>query len=170
MGEINGKIYTIAPAAELALETAWTVSCEAGLSGSVGNLGLDKAVDQAFRTYGPLQFVKFEPSGNDIVSDESLRLSIAAAVLRGLGQQRFDIGFRRTAPSQPRPYRDRVPTSVPTFRGGVKRLDTPRNGQRIGSVDLEVVSSSFETTRLPARHRTPKTTQARRAPSLFVPR
>jgi len=68
--------YTIAPAAELALNTAWTVSCEAGLAGSVGNLGLGKAVDQAFHTYGPLAFVKLDPSGDDIVPDENLRLSL----------------------------------------------------------------------------------------------
>jgi uncharacterized protein YfaS (alpha-2-macroglobulin family) len=70
------RSYTLAPAAELATDTAWTVSCAAGLSGSVGNLGLDKPVEQAFRTYGPLAFVKLDPSGNDIVPDESTRLAL----------------------------------------------------------------------------------------------
>ena len=69
--------YTIAPAAALAVDTAWKVSCDAGLSGSVGNLGLDKAVDQDFHTFGPLKFVKLDPSGKDIVPDEGLRLSLA---------------------------------------------------------------------------------------------
>jgi len=68
--------YSIVPAAELALGTAWTVSCEVGLAGSVGNLGLAKAVDQAFHTYGPLAFVKLDPNGGDIVPDENLRLSL----------------------------------------------------------------------------------------------
>jgi len=69
------RSYTIVPAAELALNTAWTVSCAAGLSGSAGNLGLGKAVDQAFHTYGPLSFGRLEPNGDDIVPDENLRLS-----------------------------------------------------------------------------------------------
>jgi hypothetical protein len=68
--------YTIAPAAALALDTAWTVSCGAGLRGTTGNLGLEEAATLALHTYGPLSFVKLEPSGHDIVPDEGLRLSL----------------------------------------------------------------------------------------------
>lgn len=71
------RSYTIAPAAALAVDTAWKVACDAGLRGKVGNLGLDRPVELAFRTYGPLRFVKLEPSGKDVVPDESVRLAIA---------------------------------------------------------------------------------------------
>src|SRR5262249_37062054 len=43
--------------------------------------------------------------------------------------QWFDMGVRRTSQFLPRPYRD----LVPTFGGAVKRLDTLRNDQRIGT-------------------------------------
>src|SRR6185436_5483525 len=69
--------YTIAPAEPLAADTAWTIACDDGLRGSVGNLGPDKPAELAFHTYGPLRFVKLDPSGDDIVPDESLRLSLA---------------------------------------------------------------------------------------------
>lgn len=52
------------------------VSCTAELHGKIGNLGLDKPVERAFRTYGPLAFVKLDPAGNDIVPDESTRLAL----------------------------------------------------------------------------------------------
>ncbi|HEU4730355.1 MAG TPA: MG2 domain-containing protein [Kofleriaceae bacterium] len=68
--------YTLVPAADLAINTAWKLSCAADLHGSVGNLGLDKPAELSFHTYGPLAFVKLEPSGKDIVPDESVRLSL----------------------------------------------------------------------------------------------
>jgi alpha-2-macroglobulin len=70
------RSYTIVPAAALAVDTAWKLSCAAGLHGSVGNLGLDKPEGQAFHTYGPLAFVKLDPSGKDVVPDESVRLAL----------------------------------------------------------------------------------------------
>jgi uncharacterized protein YfaS (alpha-2-macroglobulin family) len=69
--------YTLAPAAALAVDTAWKLSCDAELRGSVGNLGLDAPAELALRTYGPLKFVKLDPSGNDIVPDESVRLALS---------------------------------------------------------------------------------------------
>ncbi len=70
------KSYTVNPAAPLALDTAWTVSCDAGLRGVAGDLGIAKLVETKFHTYGPLHFVKLDPSGKDIVPDESVRLSL----------------------------------------------------------------------------------------------
>ncbi|MDB4963561.1 MAG: alpha-2-macroglobulin domain protein [Myxococcales bacterium] len=72
-----GKDYTIVPDAELAIDTDWKVLCRDGLRGTVGNLGLAKPVEEAFRTFGPLRFVGLTPNANDIVPDEGLRLSIA---------------------------------------------------------------------------------------------
>lgn len=71
------RSYTVVPASALALDTAWKVSCAAGLRGSVGNLGLENAAELALRTYGPLRFVKLEPSGSDIVPDEGQQLSLS---------------------------------------------------------------------------------------------
>ncbi|HWO20378.1 MAG TPA: MG2 domain-containing protein [Kofleriaceae bacterium] len=71
------KDYTIAPAAPLAADTDWTVACKTSLRGSVGNVGLAENAEDKLHTYGPLRFVKLEPSGNDIVPDENLRLEIA---------------------------------------------------------------------------------------------
>ncbi|HET7504292.1 MAG TPA: MG2 domain-containing protein, partial [Kofleriaceae bacterium] len=68
--------YTIVPAADLAVDTAWKLLCATDLRGSVGNLGLEKPAELAFHTYGPPAFVKLEPSGKDIVPDEDVRLSI----------------------------------------------------------------------------------------------
>lgn len=70
------KTYTVVPAGELALDTDWVASCKAGLVGTVGNLGLEAKLEDKFRTYGPLRFVAMDPSGNDIVPDEDLTLSI----------------------------------------------------------------------------------------------
>jgi len=104
------RSYTIAPSAELALNTAWTVSCEAGLSGSAGNLGLEKVVDQAFHTYGPLAFVKLDPNGDDIVPDEGLRLSIVF-----------------TNPLKP-PYQMKMKPAVPGFPQQCHALDDASPG------------------------------------------
>jgi uncharacterized protein YfaS (alpha-2-macroglobulin family) len=71
------KTFSIAPASPLALDTDYTIACKAGLKGVVGNLGLDKALEDKLHTYGPLKFVALEPSGNDIVPDEDLRLKLA---------------------------------------------------------------------------------------------
>ena len=70
------KSYVVNPAGDLALNTDWVASCEAGLRGLVGDLGLAKPAEQKFHTYGPLQFVKLDPSGNDIVPDEAVKLSL----------------------------------------------------------------------------------------------
>jgi uncharacterized protein YfaS (alpha-2-macroglobulin family) len=102
--------YTIAPAAELALNTAWTVSCVAGLTGSTGNLGLEKQVAQAFHTYGPLAFSKLDPAGDDIVPDEGLRLSL---------------GF--TNPLKP-PYQVKIKPAVPGFPQQCHALDDASPG------------------------------------------
>jgi len=53
------------------------VTCDAELHGTVGNLGLEKPAELALHTYGPLKLVKLEPSGNDIVPDESVRLVVS---------------------------------------------------------------------------------------------
>ncbi|MEO8699604.1 MAG: MG2 domain-containing protein [Kofleriaceae bacterium] len=71
------RFYTVAPVTPLAVDTAWTVGCRAELHGSVGNLGLEAAVVEKFRTYGPLRFSSLKPDGNDIVPDEGQRLAIA---------------------------------------------------------------------------------------------
>ncbi|HZJ62209.1 MAG TPA: MG2 domain-containing protein, partial [Kofleriaceae bacterium] len=68
--------YTLAPVGELGGDTAWKVSCDADLRGKVGNLGLDKPAELALHTYGPLRFIKLDPSGNDIVPDEGVRLTL----------------------------------------------------------------------------------------------
>jgi hypothetical protein len=47
-----------------------------GFPAASANLGIEKAVELAFHTYGPLAFTKLEPSGNDIVPDESTRLAL----------------------------------------------------------------------------------------------
>jgi alpha-2-macroglobulin len=70
------KSFTIAPAAPLAADTDYTITCKAGLKGSVGNLGIDKPLEEKLHTFGPLKFVAMEPSGNDIVPDEDLRLKL----------------------------------------------------------------------------------------------
>ncbi|HEY5924417.1 MAG TPA: MG2 domain-containing protein, partial [Kofleriaceae bacterium] len=71
------KAYSIAPAAPLALDTDYTIMCKAGLKGVVGNLGIEKPLEDKLHTYGPLKFVAMEPSGQDIVPDEALRLKLA---------------------------------------------------------------------------------------------
>ncbi len=71
------KAYTIVPAAELALDTDWTMSCRTELKGSIGNLGLENQLDERFRTYGPLRFIRFDPEGTDVVPDEDLKLKLA---------------------------------------------------------------------------------------------
>nr|MBA3452148.1 hypothetical protein [Deltaproteobacteria bacterium] len=71
------KSFTFVPAGELAMDTDWKVTCRAGLKGTTGNLGLATPIEDKFRTYGPLRFVSLEPSTNDIIPDESLRLAIA---------------------------------------------------------------------------------------------
>src|SRR5689334_22065007 len=102
------KGYTLAPAGELALDTAWKVSCDE-LKGSVGNLGA-KPVELAFKTYGPLKFVKIDPSGNDIVPDESVRL---------------EIGF--TNPLKP-PYQMKLQPAVAGFPQQCYALDNASPG------------------------------------------
>ncbi len=71
------KAFSIQPAAPLALDTDYTITCKAGLVGAVGNLGLEKALEEKLHTYGPLKFVSMDPSGTDIVPDEELRLKLA---------------------------------------------------------------------------------------------
>ena len=71
------KMYPVVPAADLTLDTDWTLTCKAGLKGVVGNIGLEKDAEEKFHTYGPLRYVDMDPKGNDIVPDENLRLKIA---------------------------------------------------------------------------------------------
>jgi uncharacterized protein YfaS (alpha-2-macroglobulin family) len=71
------KSYTVQPVSDLALDSEWTATCAAGLAGTVGNLGIEKPLEQKFKTYGPLHYVSMEPSGNDIVPDENLQLKLA---------------------------------------------------------------------------------------------
>jgi alpha-2-macroglobulin len=71
------KSFTIIPAAELALDSDWRITCRAGLRGVVGNIGTDKPLEEKFHTYGPLRFSGMKPSGTDIVPDENLRLELA---------------------------------------------------------------------------------------------
>ena len=70
------RSYTLAPSSALALDTAWTLTCDTELRGSIGNIGFDKPLEQKLHTYGPLHFVKLDPSGADIVPDESLALKL----------------------------------------------------------------------------------------------
>ncbi|HEY5935139.1 MAG TPA: MG2 domain-containing protein, partial [Kofleriaceae bacterium] len=72
-----GETFTVVPAADLALDTDWNISCRAGLRGSVGDLGLVANVEDKFKTYGPLKFVSLDPNGNDIVPEESTKLALA---------------------------------------------------------------------------------------------
>ena len=110
------KGYTIVPASALAIDTAWTMSCDASLRGSAGNLGLDKPAEQAFRTYGPLGFVKLEPSGNDIVPDEGTQLSL---------------GFSN--PLAP-PYRMKLAPAVAGFPDRCHALDDASPGVSCGAM------------------------------------
>jgi alpha-2-macroglobulin len=71
------KAFSIVPAAPLALDTDYTIACKAGLRGAVGNLGIDKPLEDKLHTYGPLKFVTLDPNGTDIVPDEDLRLKLA---------------------------------------------------------------------------------------------
>ncbi|MDQ3367709.1 MAG: MG2 domain-containing protein [Myxococcota bacterium] len=71
------KDYTVQPAAPLALDTEWTVTCRAGLQGTVGNLGLAANVDHKLRTYGPLRFLGLHPHGTDVVPDENQSLALS---------------------------------------------------------------------------------------------
>lgn len=70
------KSYRIVPKEKLTLDTNWTFVCDAGIRGTQGNIGT--AVEQSvkFHTYGPLTFKKNYPSGDDIVPEEDLRLSL----------------------------------------------------------------------------------------------
>jgi len=71
-----GRTFAVVPDGDLALDTDWVFRCKAGLKGVVGNLGIEAAAEEKFHTYGPLKFVAMDPSGNDIVPDEKLRLQI----------------------------------------------------------------------------------------------
>ncbi|MGH9887033.1 MAG: MG2 domain-containing protein, partial [bacterium] len=71
------RSYTLAPASQLAIDTAYKLVCDLDLRGTVGNIGLEKAAELALHTYGPLKLVKLEPSGSDIVPDESVRLVVS---------------------------------------------------------------------------------------------
>ncbi|MCX5745401.1 MAG: MG2 domain-containing protein, partial [Proteobacteria bacterium] len=71
------KVYAVVPEVALAADTAYRVTCSAGLVGTVGNLGIAAPLDKAFHTYGPLTFASLEPSGDDIVPDENLKLALA---------------------------------------------------------------------------------------------
>ncbi|HSR97571.1 MAG TPA: MG2 domain-containing protein [Kofleriaceae bacterium] len=71
------RSYTLAAASQLAIDTAYKLVCDTDLRGTVGNIGLEKAAELALHTYGPLKLVKLEPSGNDIVPDESVRLVVS---------------------------------------------------------------------------------------------
>lgn len=68
--------YSLVPAGDLTLDTAYAVACDTDLRGSVGNTGLAKASEEKLHTYGPLHFVKLDPSGKDIVPDESVRVAV----------------------------------------------------------------------------------------------
>ncbi len=73
----TARQFSVQPAGELALDTEWSITCRAGLRGTVGNLGLAEAATEKFKTYGALKFVGLTPTGNDIVPDEDLSLDIA---------------------------------------------------------------------------------------------
>jgi alpha-2-macroglobulin len=74
---ITGRAFSITPAAPLALDTDYTIACKAGMRGVVGNLGLDKPLEDKLHTYGALKYVAMDPAGNDIVPDEDLRLKLS---------------------------------------------------------------------------------------------
>ncbi len=71
------KSYTVQPSTDLALDTEYSITCAAGLKGTAGNIGIEKALEDKFKTYGPLKFVSMDPPGNDIVPDENLQLKLA---------------------------------------------------------------------------------------------
>lgn len=71
------KSFTFVPDGALKMDTEWTVTCRAGLKGTVGNLGLAAPIEDKFQTYGPLEFVSLDPNTNDIIPDENLALKIA---------------------------------------------------------------------------------------------
>ncbi|MEJ7600764.1 MAG: MG2 domain-containing protein, partial [Kofleriaceae bacterium] len=72
-----GETFTIVPVAELTMDADWTVGCRAGLRGSIGDLGLAANLEDKLHTYGPLRFVTLDPSGNDIVPEESTKIALA---------------------------------------------------------------------------------------------
>ncbi|MEZ4361744.1 MAG: MG2 domain-containing protein [Kofleriaceae bacterium] len=71
------KRFALVPVSELAMDTDWKVSCSDKLRGVVGNLGAEEKLEAAFHTYGPLRFVKMDPTGLDIAPDEDLHLSFS---------------------------------------------------------------------------------------------
>ncbi len=103
-----GKTFLVVPAAELAMDTDWKLSCSTELRGSVGNLGLADHVSEAFHTYGPLTFISHKPNGNDIVPTEDLAISLA---------------FTNPLKS---PYKMKISPKVPGFPGRCHSLgDAP---------------------------------------------
>jgi alpha-2-macroglobulin len=70
------KQYTVAPAADLTLDTDYSLTCKQDLKGVVGNLGLEQAAEEKFHTYGALKYVDREPKDNDIVPDENLKIKL----------------------------------------------------------------------------------------------
>ena len=71
------KSLTFVADGELKANTDYKVACAAELKGTVGNIGLAAPIEDKFHTFGPLSYVSLEPSTNDIIPDEDLRLSIA---------------------------------------------------------------------------------------------
>ncbi len=72
-----GKSFTVVPVAPLAMDTEWSLTCATALRGVVGNLGPEAVLEDKFRTYGAMRFVKLEPNANDIVPDEGLALELS---------------------------------------------------------------------------------------------
>ena len=71
------KSFRVIPAGELSQDTEWTFICKNGLLGAEGNTGTKGPIARSFHTYGPFNFIKTDPSGNDIVPEEGLQLAIA---------------------------------------------------------------------------------------------
>ena len=108
--------YTLAPASELALDTAYTLACDTDMRGTIGNIGLDKPLEQKIHTYGPLHFVKILPSGKDVVPDENLPLKLVF-----------------TNPLK-EPYQVKISPAVQGFPQQCHELDDETPGLRCGVV------------------------------------
>ena len=68
--------YMLQPVEPLGANTAWSMTCAAGMMGTVGNLGLAYDVVRPLHTFGPLVFKGFQQAGKPVVPDESVRLAL----------------------------------------------------------------------------------------------
>jgi uncharacterized protein YfaS (alpha-2-macroglobulin family) len=110
------RSYTLAPASQLTLDTDYVLACDTDLRGSVGNIGLEKPLEQKIHTYGPLHFVKILPSGKDVVPDENLPLKLVF-----------------TNPLK-EPYQVKITPAVQGFPQQCHELDEDTPGLRCGVV------------------------------------